>query len=99
MSFTPKPNSGYLWTNDKKTEDKHPDFRGDGFIDKRLLLDLIAKGDDPVKISVSLWSGTAKDGRQYWYAGFSEPFVPTKKAEAPKPAPQAAPEDDEDVPF
>jgi uncharacterized protein (DUF736 family) len=99
MSFTPKPNSGYLWPNDKKTEDKHPDFRGDSVIDKRLLMDLISKGDDPVKISVSAWNSTAKDGRAYYYLSFSEPFVPTKKAEPPKAEPQAEPEDDEDVPF
>ena len=51
MSFTPKPNRGYLWTNDRKTEDTHPDFRGDSAIDKALLMKLIEKGDDPVKIA------------------------------------------------
>lgn len=97
MSFTPTPNTGYLWTNDKKMTDKHPDFRGNSVIDKQLLLDLIEKGDDPVKIEVSAWSNTSKDGQQYYYLKFSEPFVPKKREEAP--APQAAPEDDEDVPF
>lgn len=100
MSFTPKPNTGYLWQNDKKTEEKHPDMKGDSVIDKRLLMDLLSKGEDPVKISVSAWSNTAKDGRPYFYLSFSEPFVPQKKAETPKePVKQADPEDDEDVPF
>lgn len=100
MSFTPKPNSGYLWTNDKKTEDKHPDMRGDSVIDKRLLMDLLSKGEDPVKISVSAWNSTTKDGQPYYYLSFSEPFIPQKKAAAAEqPAKQAEPEDDEDVPF
>lgn len=95
MSFTPKPNTGYLWKNDKKTEHNHPDLRGDSLLDRELLKKLLSTGDGPVKISVSAWKGKAKDGNTYVYLSFSEPFVPKKPA-APK---VDAPEDDEDVPF
>jgi hypothetical protein len=27
-NYTPKPNNGSLWPNDKKTEEKHPDRTG-----------------------------------------------------------------------
>ena len=53
MSFVPKPNTGSLWHNDKKIEDKHPDMRGEIVVDKQLLLDLISKGENPVKLAVS----------------------------------------------
>lgn len=100
MSFIPKPNSGYLWLNDRKTEDSHPDWRGESVIDKKLLMDLIAKGDDPVKISVSAWNSLTKSGQQYFYLKYSEPFIPQKRAEPePTPQQQIEPEDDEDVPF
>jgi hypothetical protein len=99
MTFVPKPNTGSLWKNDKKTDDKHPDMRGDAVIDKRLLLDLISKGEDPVKIAVAAWNRTTNTGRDYTFITFSEPFIPQKKAE-PAPKQQALDqEDDEDVPF
>ena len=98
MSFTPTPNRGYLCTNDRKTEDTHPDFRGDSAIDKALLMKLIEKGDDPVKIQVSAWNSTSSKGEPYFSLQFSEPFVPQKRPE-PTPQQQIEPEDDEDVPF
>ena len=97
MKYNPKPNSGYLWPNPKKMSDKHPDFRGNSVIDKQLLKDLLAKDEDPVPIEVSAWDSVGNQGQRYFYLRFSEPFVPQKKLE--EPAPKAAPEDDEDVPF
>jgi len=29
MAYEPKPNSGSLWPNDKKTDEKHPDRTGE----------------------------------------------------------------------
>jgi len=101
MTYNHKPNTGSLWPNDGKTTDKHPDIKGDAAIDKRLLLDLIAKGDDPVKISVSAWKNvSANSGVEYYSLKFSEPFVPVRQPEQQQPK-QAAIDDipDEDVPF
>lgn len=103
MTFIPKPNTGSLWQNDKKTDEKHPDMRGEAVLDKRLLLDLISKGEDPIKISVAAWNRTTINGRDYVSLTFSEPFVPQKKVEqaAPESTPkqQVEIEDDDDIPF
>lgn len=96
MVYIPKPNTGSLWANDKKTSDNHPDMRGEVVIDKRLLLDLISKGEDPVKVALAGWNRTTTSGRDYLSIVASEPFVPAKKVEA-APVQQAS--DDEDVPF
>lgn len=102
MTFIPKPNTGSLWQNDKKTDDKHPDMRGEAVISKQLLIDLMAKGEDPIKVAVAAWNRTTINGRDYVSLTFSEPFVPQKKAEStPEPTPkqQAEIEDDDDIPF
>ena len=96
MSFVPKPNTGSLWHNDRKTDEKHPDMRGEVVVSKSLLVDLIAKGEDPVKIALAGWNKTTINGRDYMSLVASEPFVPQKKVE---PVTKAEPEDDEDVPF
>lgn len=91
--YVTKANTGKLWKNKNKTKDEHPNASGESAIDKQLLMDLIAKGEDPVKIQVSAWKNKAKNGETYLSLKYSEPFVPEKKA-AP-----AQEEDDEDVPF
>lgn len=96
MTFIPKPNTGSLWNNDKKTADNHPDLRGEVVIDKQLLAELIAKGENPVKIALAGWNRTTVNGRDYVSLVASEPFVPQKKIE---PIEKVAPEEDEDVPF
>jgi len=95
MSFVPKVNTGSLWKNDKKTEDKHPDYRGDAVLDKAMLQELIAKGEDPVTISVSLWKNKTKAGQPYLGVSFQKPFVSDKKPVQK----QIEDEDDDDIPF
>ena len=46
MAFEPKANSGVLWPNEKKQAENHPDFRGDIFIDLKLLKDLAPKAEN-----------------------------------------------------
>jgi uncharacterized protein (DUF736 family) len=95
MTFIPKPNTGSLWANDRKTAENHPDLRGEIVVDKQLLVDLIAKGENPVKIALAGWNKTTINGRDYVSLVASEPFVPQKKVDPVKPQP----EDDGDVPF
>ena len=95
MTFVPKPNTGSLWANDRKTSENHPDLRGEVVIDKQLLVDLMSKGENPVKIALAGWNKTTATGRDYVSLVASEPFVPQKRIEQ-KPA---AATDDEDVPF
>ena len=98
MTFIPKPNTGSLWHNDRKTADNHPDLRGEIVVDKQLLVDLIAKGENPVKIALAGWNKTTINGRDYVSLVASEPFVPQKK---PEPVQEKIEEvgDDSDVPF
>lgn len=95
MTFVPKPNTGSLWANDRKTSENQPDLRGEIVVDKQLLVDLIAKGENPVKIALAGWNKTTVNGRDYVSLVASEPFIPQKKVE-PEPKPVV---DDEDVPF
>ena len=97
MTFVPKPNTGSLWANDRKTSENQPDLRGEVVVDKQLLVDLIAKGENPVKIALAGWNKTTVNGRDYVSLVASEPFIPQKKIEPePKPAQTV---DDEDIPF
>ena len=99
MTYEPKPNKGTLWPNDYKTDEKHPDWKGDIFLDQALLRRLL-NGEPLLKLSVSGWDNTSS-GKKRISIQASEPFKP---AQSPRPAPmqptiQPAPMDDEDIPF
>lgn len=93
MAYQPKPNSGTLWPNDKKSSDNHPDVRGDLFLDRDLLRKLAsANKDQLIKITVAGWSKTIA-GKSCISIAASEPYV------KPAPAPERADYDDSDAPF
>jgi len=94
MSFVPKPNTGTLWPNERKTAETHPDMRGDIFISVSLLRSLMAKGEDPVKISIAGWEKTI-NGKDCLSIAASETYV--KPVDNVTKASAAGP--DEDVPF
>lgn len=55
-NFIPKPNTGTLWPNQHKNAPNHPDMRGDVFIDRQFLQDMIDKCEgDLVKLQISAW--------------------------------------------
>lgn len=64
MSDNKYPNSGVLWVNRKKTEERHPDMTGTIEIDRALLQELInlAKDKKDLKIDVSAWKKKTKAG-------------------------------------
>ena len=91
-------NTGVLWTNNYKKNDRQPDFKGDLTLERSLVKQLLSESEDDVKIRISGWNRDGKNG----------PFISLaydsfKPKEEPKPAPrqakQADPVDDEDVPF
>jgi hypothetical protein len=90
--FIPKPNTGTLWPNDRKTSENHPDKRGDVVIAVSLLRTLLAKGEDPVKLTVAAWEKSI-GGKDCLSLAVSEPYV--------KPVDNVtrAADPDEDVPF
>ena len=91
--FQPYPNGGKLTKNTQKTEDKHPDVRGEVFITRDLLTLLMQEPGDLIEIKLAAWTKVSKAGNKYLSLQVSAPY---KKESAPKP--QAA-DDDEDIPF
>lgn len=91
-NFVPKPNTGILWPNDKKSSPNHPDVRGDVSLDRVFLQDMIDKADgDLVKLSISGWKKTVA-GKSALSLSVSAPYV--------KPSGYAKPrQDSDDVPF
>ena len=86
------PNSGALFTNDKKVNEKSPDFNGDIKVEVSLLQDLIKQAEGGlVKIRLGGWRKQTSRG---WMLSLkvSAPF-----AGKPKPAYQST--DDSDCPF
>ena len=93
MIYEPKPNKGTLWPNDYKTDEKHPDWKGDIFLDQALLRRLL-NGEPLLKLSISGWDNTSS-GKKRISIQASEPF---KSTQPPKPAPPP-PMDDSEIPF
>jgi hypothetical protein len=90
--FIPKPNTGTLWPNDRKTSENHPDKRGDVVIAASLLRALLAKGEDPVKLTVAAWEKNI-NGKDCLSLAISEPYVKSVDNVT------RAADPDEDVPF
>lgn len=92
--FQPYPNTGKLTKNTQKTEDKHPDTRGEIFVTRDLLELLMKEPGDLVEIKLAAWTKISKAGNKYLSIQVSAPY----KKEA-KPEPKNEEEDDQDIPF
>lgn len=91
MNYQPKPNSGAIFYNEKKSPN-HPDMRGDLHIDRQFIKKILSESEgDIVKLSIACWNKTSSAGREYMSCSISEPYV-AKQAPAPKA-------DDGEVPF
>lgn len=92
MAFVPKPNTGALFPNNKRS-DNHPDHRGDIHLDRSFIKRMLDKVDgDIITVSVSAWNKRANSGMEFLSLSVSEPYTP--KAEPTKSS-----DPDEDVPF
>lgn len=90
MAFVPRPNTGTLWPNDKRTSDNQPNVRGDIFVDKELIQKLLKEAENGmVQLSLAGWTKELA-GKKALTLKVSEPY---KKA-----APVAL-SDEEDLPF
>jgi hypothetical protein len=75
MAFEQKPNSGAMFRNEKKNSPNHPDMRGDVYLDKTFLINLMDKSKDAlVKVSLSGWSKESAAGKKYLSLSASEPW-------------------------
>jgi uncharacterized protein (DUF736 family) len=63
MSYTIKDNTFSLFENDKKGNDKSPDFKGKGMVDGK-------------EVRVAVWKRTSKTGVEYLSGSIEEVFVP-----------------------
>ena len=96
--YQTKPNTGALFTNRRKENEKQPDWTGDLFIDPAL-----AKEIDPktgfIKLQMNGWTNKWKGGH-YFSITVGKPFVPKEGGSffAKQPA-AAADVPDEEIPF
>ena len=75
MAFEQKPNSGAMFRNEKKNSPNHPDMRGDVYLDKTFLINMMDKSKGAlVKISLSGWSKESAAGKKYLSLSASEPW-------------------------
>ena len=86
-----KPNNGVLFKNDRKTEDRHPDYTGSITM------------EDGLDYYLDGWKNQSKAGKPYLKVRIGKqkiqgsaaaPYVPAKQ-----PAPAAVIESDDDIPF
>lgn len=84
--FELRPNSGTLFKNDRKETDKHPDYKGQIFIEGVGLKE------------ISGWIRPMRDGKGKWMSlTISEPWKKENKPAA-KPAAQTIDFDDDELP-
>ena len=104
MTYTQRPDTGTLFTNDRKAQESHPDYNGKLLISRDLLEKLAKYGEG--MIEVSAWVKTTKAGSTILNLQCKEPYKsgvqsqepPTNYQEsiqhlspAPAPAPAPAP--------
>lgn len=94
------PNSGAIFRNRDKSNDRAPDWRGDVELDAELLKSLIAvaKARQPIKLSIAGWE---KEGNKAGTFISVKVEMPRAKA-APEARPKASPVgsyDDDEIPF
>jgi hypothetical protein len=89
--FETKPNTGFIFKNKFKKDQTHPDLKGDVYLDKQLIEQLIKESkDNIIKIHLGCYSKKGKDGNTFLSVYASKPFV--------KPT-HAFTEIDDDLPF
>lgn len=94
------PNSGAIFRNRDKSNDRAPDWRGDVELDTELLKELIAvaKNRQPIKLSIAGWE---KEGQKAGTFISVKVEMPRAKA-APEARAKSSPVgsyDDDEIPF
>jgi hypothetical protein len=77
MSYEHKDNSGALFKNDRKTEDTHADYTGDGVI-------------DGVSMWINAWINDKKGGGKYMKLTFRPKNPPLEKSAPTAPTDRRA---------
>lgn len=74
MAYEQNNNTGSLFKNDRKQNERHPDYTGSAFINGK-------------SMRISAWVKTAKSGAKYMSLAFDEPQQVQQSAPAPAPRP------------
>lgn len=85
MAWTQQPNSGSLWKNEDRKDDKHPNAKGSALID----------GTD---YWVSAWTRETKEGVRYQSLTFRPKDQPERENPPQRRPPKPEPIEDE-IPF
>jgi len=82
---TTYPPGGALFANDRKTNDKQPDYRGNLEISVDLLKLLVEqhKGQGKINMDISGWKKTTKSGSMFLSIKAGPPYKKEEKASAP----------------
>lgn len=74
--------TGALFANDRKQNEKAPDWKGDIEISADLIKKLAAeiKAGNPAKISLAGWNRVAKNGKAFLSIKASTPYAPQQAA-------------------
>jgi uncharacterized protein (DUF736 family) len=77
------PPGGVLFTNNRKTKDTQPDFRGNLEISKDLLKVLVeqAKAGEKINMDVAGWKKTSKTGTDFISMKADKPYKKEERAE------------------
>jgi uncharacterized protein (DUF736 family) len=83
-NYEQRDNSGVLFANNKKKNDREPDYRGDSMVNGQV-------------VEVSAWSKPTKNGGLFLSLSFREKqeYRPSQR----EIAPEREPGEDDDVPF
>jgi len=78
------PPGGALFANDRKTNDKAPDYRGNLEISRDLLKILVeqAKAGEKISMDVAGWKKTTKSGSTFLSIKADKPYKKEEKASA-----------------
>jgi uncharacterized protein (DUF736 family) len=76
------PPGGALFTNDRKTNDKQPDYRGNLEISVDLLKLLVEqhKGQEKINMDISGWKKTSKSGSTFLSLKAGPPYKKEEKS-------------------
>lgn len=85
MAYEQKPDTGTLFTNDRKAAENHPDYNGKLLISQDLLTKLAKYGEGMIEISA--WVKETKAGKTIINLQCKEPYK-FDKTSSPPPTPQ-----------
>lgn len=86
MAYEIKDNSFSLFANDKKGNEKRPDFSGRGKV-------------SGVEVKIAVWKRTSQSGVEYWSGSIEEVAQPDMPQAEPEKAEPKESLNDSEIPF